>query len=382
MGRQILPVARLRDDFDGVPQDGMEYLFTVRRDARALPHTTRAPNPFKNVQEITQTPSLSTSTHLPRRNKRIERPSEEWRITFEERFRNLRLNAVQSTIHVALPSSSSSGPIVPVTLDRERWRAFLDGKPASEWNPPPKTKRQEQRIREREGEYRPIKRQRTEDYDGYLATDRREPSAEHERAESPAVLVFTEDGQEVETGGIPKDQGPQAPSSASHPDPIKQEDIPAESETYKSREPSPLLLSHITGRGPVHLLRAFTYWLRHRRPRSDEATMRIYAVELSHARWIFALLIKVDEHLTSDDISFLRELARACLEVIGDSYRELPSTSQSDEQDEEGELTETSARKPDFRETGPWWSVVAAVASIWGQKDLWMDAEEIILKDI
>lgn len=30
MGRQTLPVARLRDDFNGIPQDGMEYLFTVR----------------------------------------------------------------------------------------------------------------------------------------------------------------------------------------------------------------------------------------------------------------------------------------------------------------------------------------------------------------
>ena len=29
-GRQVLPVANLRDDYDGIPQDGMQYLFTVR----------------------------------------------------------------------------------------------------------------------------------------------------------------------------------------------------------------------------------------------------------------------------------------------------------------------------------------------------------------
>jgi hypothetical protein len=29
-GRQILPVASLPGDFNGVPQDGMQYLFTVR----------------------------------------------------------------------------------------------------------------------------------------------------------------------------------------------------------------------------------------------------------------------------------------------------------------------------------------------------------------
>jgi hypothetical protein len=27
---QVLPVANLPDSFDGVPQDGLEYLFTVR----------------------------------------------------------------------------------------------------------------------------------------------------------------------------------------------------------------------------------------------------------------------------------------------------------------------------------------------------------------
>jgi len=29
-GRQILPIANLPADYDGVPTDGMEYLFTVR----------------------------------------------------------------------------------------------------------------------------------------------------------------------------------------------------------------------------------------------------------------------------------------------------------------------------------------------------------------
>jgi hypothetical protein len=29
-GRQILPVANLPEDYDGDPQDGMQYLFTVR----------------------------------------------------------------------------------------------------------------------------------------------------------------------------------------------------------------------------------------------------------------------------------------------------------------------------------------------------------------
>lgn len=30
MGKQVLPVAALPFDFDGVPEDGAQYLFTVR----------------------------------------------------------------------------------------------------------------------------------------------------------------------------------------------------------------------------------------------------------------------------------------------------------------------------------------------------------------
>ena len=29
-GRQVLPIAKLPDDFDGEPLDGAQYLFTVR----------------------------------------------------------------------------------------------------------------------------------------------------------------------------------------------------------------------------------------------------------------------------------------------------------------------------------------------------------------
>lgn len=29
-GRQILPVANLPADYEGIPEDGMQYLFTVR----------------------------------------------------------------------------------------------------------------------------------------------------------------------------------------------------------------------------------------------------------------------------------------------------------------------------------------------------------------
>lgn len=36
LGRQVLPVANLPDTFHGDPADGLQYLFTVRRDGPFL----------------------------------------------------------------------------------------------------------------------------------------------------------------------------------------------------------------------------------------------------------------------------------------------------------------------------------------------------------
>ncbi|KIO30269.1 hypothetical protein M407DRAFT_20733, partial [Tulasnella calospora MUT 4182] len=52
VGSQVLPVADLPEDFAGEPQDGMQYLFTVRRDAAALPNVTKVPNPSGELQPI------------------------------------------------------------------------------------------------------------------------------------------------------------------------------------------------------------------------------------------------------------------------------------------------------------------------------------------
>lgn len=111
-GRQILPVANLPEDFDDTPCDGMQYLFTVRygvsssspsslitplhrRDARYLPHVTRAPNPY----EIdTPQPAQEDVHEIP---NHITLPSEEWRTVFENRFKNFR--KVSQTILAGIP---------------------------------------------------------------------------------------------------------------------------------------------------------------------------------------------------------------------------------------------------------------------------------------
>lgn len=107
MGRQVLPVADLPFDFDGVPEDGAQYLFTVRcvgmpklgytvcpdpfisrrRDANLLPHISRVDNPYATPEpSVDVAPARSSD----RTSRKPAMPSEEWRSVVEERFKNLR----------------------------------------------------------------------------------------------------------------------------------------------------------------------------------------------------------------------------------------------------------------------------------------------------
>ena len=82
----------------------------------------------------------------------------------------------------------------------------------------------------------------------------------------------------------------------------------------------------------------------------------------SHARWMFALLSRVEEHVSADDMNLLRNLARACLGLLKD-VRGSSTTSLLNVQ-RMGEI--------------PCWLVVAIVADVWKQRDLWIDAESIL----
>lgn len=84
----------------------------------------------------------------------------------------------------------------------------------------------------------------------------------------------------------------------------------------------------------------------------------------SHARWIFALLSRIDEHISADDMSLLRNLARACLGLLKVIKRRQKSV---DGERNSAGMGETSC-----------WLIVTTVADIWKQRDLWMDAETML----
>ena len=81
-----------------------------------------------------------------------------------------------------------------------------------------------------------------------------------------------------------------------------------------------------------------------------------------HAQWLFSLLACLDQRLDSDDISTLRVLARACIKCIVRTREQVAPMSTSD---------------ADFLEceSGAW-MIIAIIAGIWGQLDLWIEAHD------
>lgn len=111
LGRQVLPVANLPPDFDGVPLDGLEYLFTVRyfsnrfgvyddsltnihsrRDAKLLPRVTRVPNPYEIQEKSVPVKVEGEATS----GLQSYIPSQEWQDTFLRRFKNFRQVSLDS----------------------------------------------------------------------------------------------------------------------------------------------------------------------------------------------------------------------------------------------------------------------------------------------
>ena len=90
----------------------------------------------------------------------------------------------------------------------------------------------------------------------------------------------------------------------------------------------------------------FTHWIQLylKAPQVDD-----HVPTESHARWMFALLSRVEEHIYADDMNLLRNLARACLGLLKD----VPCRQR---------MGETSC-----------WLIVTIVADIWKQRDLWIE---------
>ncbi|KAG6378738.1 hypothetical protein JVT61DRAFT_13011 [Boletus reticuloceps] len=129
-----------------------------------------------------------------------------------------------------------------------------------------------------------------------------------------------------------------------------------------------IFLNPLAQRMSMHLLMYFTHWINvHLQNRSDPMT----SISVSHGRWIFALLTKVEDQLSADEMNLLRNLARACLGLIQRYRGNHAKGSAAPAGISDLTLMENATNMSE----ASCWMIFAAVAGHWGQRDLWADAE-------
>lgn len=116
----------------------------------------------------------------------------------------------------------------------------------------------------------------------------------------------------------------------------------------------------------MHLLMYFTHWINiHLQNLGDRSTV----ISVSHGQWIFALLTKVEDQLSADEMNLMRNLARACLWLIQEHKGKPALARDVSSLDNTTRMSEASC-----------WIIFAAIAGYWGQRDLWADAEAILAR--
>ncbi|WFD00327.1 hypothetical protein MYAM1_003075 [Malassezia yamatoensis] len=90
---------------------------------------------------------------------------------------------------------------------------------------------------------------------------------------------------------------------------------------------------------------------------------QIGAIYPLHSQWLFALLARLDQRLSGDEIAYLRALARTCISLIVQFRSDCARNATIPE---ESSLVHESGA----------WIIISIVAGVWGQQDLWTEAEQ------
>lgn len=258
---------------------------------------------------------VASSSH-----SQVGMPSQEWRDTFQTRLKNMR----ESLSPVVSLGSASEGLVIPKRHDEASWYRFLHGR---------NLKDEEKSSNGRQNGTEGV---------AEGATDRDSPASQLDRPDTQL-------------------NGHVRPP-------------------LTLREPTPALLSRLKTSDILALLELFPSWFSQITMASSPSLPTIrHAVDPFHARWVFALLAKLDGRLVGDEISTLRVLARAGIErVVHERYRRAVKKSlrkqqqpQASDGNDGGEVM--------MSEMGAW-MIVCAVSSIWGQHDLWDDARADLAK--
>ncbi|KAH7343420.1 survival motor neuron interacting protein 1-domain-containing protein [Rhizoctonia solani] len=324
LGNQALPIANLPHDFCGEPEDGMQYLFLVRRDAKALPNTTRVLNPYEtaNVQDHAMSTPVKKPPHPCI-------PSEEWKVEFEKSFRAFRETWKIHTSKASPSHSSKPDLDLPKPKDRDGWLAYIDGVNSA------------------------AKGKEKETYGPSTAFTPR------------SVAIPSGRPANIQTAGIIDDDEPKSESESE--------------EELGPRLPTPSILRSLDDHGTVHLLMFIAHWIRRSLDYAPPPKPRPAHFPKHHQQWTFSLLAHLDTGLRSEEISHLRELARACIAVVkADLESEGPAIVDQDVVGGSGAGNSKGGGERKYIHLTGAWMIIAAIASIWGQRDMWQNTEEAL----
>ncbi|KAG8845703.1 hypothetical protein FRB96_002297 [Tulasnella sp. 330] len=370
LGSQVLPVAALPNDYNGEPTDGLEYLFLVRRDALTRPGVTRVDNPY-HVESAKPVKVPAHDMLHP------SIPTDEWKRRFEQRFVDLRLALIKK---MQEPRSADL-VTTPKFKDRDGWWKFINGglKLGTPALQPALDIQEIGQLLEEEtilssSKVGLIKMESLEDNSAASENDEDDSESEVD------FLATKGDGTFIQMTGIindvqpspsalkPAETIPTPPMSTFRPTRSKVTNSLVISSEYHPTLPSTEIITQLENKAAFYLLMFFTFWINTRldRLRTDnDHSYNPLALCDNDAKWIFCLLARLDEALAGEQISTLRELARACLSLLLESLK--------------GANAETIQKSVE-RQTGrdSCWMVIAAVAKGWGQRDLWEDAVQAV----
>ncbi|KAG8815677.1 hypothetical protein FRC17_000627 [Serendipita sp. 399] len=393
---QVLPVANyLPMDFDGTPQDGLEYLFTVRRDAKSLPRYTRAPNPYE-IPDTAAAAAPNDRAGALSSSSSSNMPSEEWKQAFLLKFTNYRTNLQQAIRRSKNTTESRSKnhngsreePKLPGFNNRENWWRFITG-PTKTMETMEMMAKQSNMITTSGKGSEDIRKEDAAGDGGDDGEDVASSSGEAGEVEEGEDESISGDDQDMEVEG--ESPGPVLPGPGSETKtktPVravasmtkavinegatKGTKVAAVVVVGEGQEPTLGILSRLSLRDMVQLLYWHSAWIDAyldalEEEEEEEEGRKVRGAEVAeeeekqqqqqkkkreialgrapgviHQRWMFALLGALDDQLVSHDVSSLRTLARACLRLVlaKERWRARDGVGKQKEEDGSGKVGE------------------------------------------
>ncbi|BGP32342.1 hypothetical protein JCM10296v2_004123 [Rhodotorula toruloides] len=360
LGSQVLPVAELDDEWEGEPGDGSEYLFLVRREASTHARVLRVANPFVTMEvDVEAAVAQQEEDDEPP----ASRPDEAWRKVFVRNFEAARqrmLAAPKSSLPPADPA------LIPKARDEGAWRVFINGKRSKPNSP---------------------------------AAKKAVGTAEDELAAAKRAVLASLDLDDGETSLPATSTARPEPAPVPTPPPSG----PAPEYERLPQLPSPALLVSIPRPYLIHVLSHFDDWYNERLEQYEEklnfvpstifappalrrkgamakpATPAAEGTKAGRPRpplpsaheshWMLSLLTRLEQVLDGEDLATLRQLARTLRSLAEESHKVSVETRVA-----AGTGRSMQQRTADEKEAegrARCWMVVAAVANVWKQGDLW-----------